>query len=173
MSGGGDSPLGGMIRNRVRAKRKDEWETDLRTEHGLSPSEIDTLLPYIDYHTRYGSQTEVHMLGAILVLPAVFFAAATYYGLQGLTEPIGLLGGDVFMFMLVIFAGRIIAVVGPLAILGLMGYYLRLRYRRNRVATELEQQLRDDPRALLEGNPLPYPDAELTDPGFRVRTSAG
>lgn len=113
------------------------------------------------------------MLGAIFVLPAVFFAAATYYGLQGLTEPIGLLGGDVFMFMLVIFAGRIIAVVGPLAILGLMGYYLRLRYRRNRIATELEQQLRDDPRALLEGNPLPYPDAELTDPGFRVRTSAG
>lgn len=83
--GYGEVLLGHLVRGKLVDDRIDDWGTRLEADHDLTAEELDTLAPYIEYVSRYGSRTELFLLA--LALTGAAFAsnpAANPTGKMGL-----------------------------------------------------------------------------------------
>jgi len=81
--GYGEVLLGHLVRDKLIDNRIDGWRTRLADDHDLTATELDTLAPYIEYVSHYGSRTELLLL-ALVFSPFVVVLIYTASGLGGL-----------------------------------------------------------------------------------------
>lgn len=163
--GYGEVLLGHLVRGKLVDDRIDDWRTRLQADHDLTAAELDTLAPYIEYVSHYGSRTELLLLVLVFSPFVVVLLALAGFGLFGSLGSFAsaLFGGQ---GRVLVITGGIFALMAllPIGLLGVVVYVLWRRWKRYRFASEIESYLTSEPRRLCEDDdPLPRSREEIAD----------
>ena len=157
--------LGHLVRDRLVNRRVEEWRARLEADHRLSPDELDTLAPYLEYVSRYGSRTELVLLVlAFSPFLVILLGIAGFSLLSGIASVGAGLGGDLARPSALYAMGAIFALMTVFAVvlLGLAGHFLWRRWKRYRLASRIKSHLTTDPPRLCgPGDPLPKSREEI------------